>query len=231
MVTRFVDNCCTMTEARFKDTGTVARAGQLLWRLHTGCPLFAKDFKLFDMIDEYKSLLEMKGAVLPKGYADMEVIANRARLALSKRSIPMRPCHCDPLCENFLDVKELDDNNAGKMYLIDYEYAGNNDPMWDLGDLSVEGHFSDDQDMELLHAYFSGPPPAEQVARMVIYKGLCDLLWTLWGVIQHSNGNPAEDFWLYAQNRFNRCHSLMSGDRFQQAVQTIERDDFCDTIT
>mgnify|MGYP003893009411 CR=1 FL=1 len=33
---------------------------------------------------------------------------------------------------------------------------------------------------------------------MVAYKAMCDLLWTLWGVIQHANGNPADDFWAYA---------------------------------
>ncbi len=62
------------------------------------------------------------------------------------------PCHCDPLCENFLDTGE-------RMYIIDYEYAGNNDPMWDLGDLSVEGGFDAEQDAALLRAYFGGDPP------------------------------------------------------------------------
>jgi hypothetical protein len=33
---------------------------------------------------------------------------------------------------------------------------------------------------------------------MVIYKAMCDLLWTLWGLIQHANGNPADDFRAYA---------------------------------
>ena len=42
------------------------------------------------------------------------------------------------------------------MYIIDYEYAGNNDPMWDLGDLSVEGGFDAEQDAVLLRAYFGG---------------------------------------------------------------------------
>ena len=37
-------------------------------------------------------------------------------------SASLVPSHCDPLCENFLDVGD-------RMYLIDYEYAGNNDPM------------------------------------------------------------------------------------------------------
>ncbi len=72
------------------------------------------------------------------------------------------------------------------MWIVDWEYSGNNDPMWDLGDLSVEGSFDADMDRRLLHAYFSGTPTAFDTGRMVIYKAMCDLLWTLWGLIQHA---------------------------------------------
>jgi thiamine kinase-like enzyme len=44
---------------------------------------------------------------------------------------------------------------------------------------------------------------------MVAYKAMCDLLWTLWGLIQHANGNPADDFLAYATTRFDRFRSLM----------------------
>ena len=47
-----------------------------------------------------------------------------------------------------------------------------------------------------------------------MYKALCDLLWTLWGVIQHVNDNPADDFWAYAVGRFERCQTLMASDEF-----------------
>ena len=43
---------------------------------------------------------------------------------------------------------------------------------------------------------------------------MCDLLWTLWGLIQHANGNPADDFWAYATNRFERCRRLMASAEF-----------------
>ena len=58
---------------------------------------------------------------------------------------------------------------------------------------------------------------------MIAYKALCDLLWTLWGVIQHVNGNPAEDFWAYAVGRFERCKTLMSNSDFDACVAAIRR--------
>jgi thiamine kinase-like enzyme len=214
MVTRFIDDAVTMDAERFGDLGAVARAGHAFQRLHQSAAPFAADFRLFPMIDEYKALLASKGAVLPDGYETVQRQAEGVRARLEATSVPLVPCHCDPLCENFLDTGE-------RMFIIDYEYAGNNDPMWDLGDLSVEGGFAADQDEALLSAYFEGEPPPNQRGRMVAYKALCDLLWTLWGVIQHVNGNPADDFWAYAVGRFERCQALMSTPGFDAHVTAI----------
>ncbi|MGZ4672088.1 MAG: phosphotransferase [Ilumatobacteraceae bacterium] len=214
MVTRFIDDSTTMDAERFTDLGAVARAGHAFRQLHSTAAPFAADFKLFPMIDEYKALLASKGATLPDGYDDVQRQAERVRAALEAAPVSLAPCHCDPLCENFLDTGE-------RMFIIDYEYAGNNDPMWDLGDLSVEGSFAPHQDETLLHAYFDGEPPPSQRGRMVAYKALCDLLWTLWGVIQHVNNNPVDDFWAYAVGRFERCKALMSTPEFATQIEAI----------
>jgi thiamine kinase-like enzyme len=214
MVTRFVDGARTMTAESFADLDAVARAGRVFRQLHTTSAAFAVDFELFTMIDDYRAVLAAKDAPLPDGYETVLAAAVRARAALARRPAERVPSHCDPLCENFLDT-------GARMYLIDYEYAGNNDPMWDLGDLSVEGGFDAEQDSELLHAYFDGPPPTTDAARMVIYKAMCDLLWTLWGVIQHIDGNPADDFWTYAVGRLQRCSTLMASREFDDALAVL----------
>jgi thiamine kinase-like enzyme len=214
MVTRFIDGAATMNAEQFRDIGAVGRAAHAFRQLHTTAAPFAAGFALFPMIDEYKTLLASKGAALPDGYDDVQRRAEVVRAAVEATPVSLVPCHCDPLCENFLDTGE-------RMYIIDYEYAGNNDPMWDLGDLSVEGGFDAEQDDALLHAYFGDDPPPDQRGRMVAYKALCDLLWTLWGVIQHVNDNPAEDFWAYAVGRFERCTTLMSTADFDARVAAI----------
>jgi thiamine kinase-like enzyme len=214
MVTRFIAGAETMNAKLFKDLGAVARAGRAFHQLHTTATAFASDFALFPMIDEYKSLLASKGAELPDGYDEVQQQAEVVRASLEAAPVSLAPCHCDPLCENFLDTGQ-------RMFIIDYEYAGNNDPMWDLGDLSVEGGFGPEQDDALLRAYFGDDPPASERGRMIAYKALCDLLWTLWGVIQHVNGNPAEDFWAYAVGRFERCKALMRSPDFDTQIAAI----------
>ncbi|MCZ4280922.1 choline kinase family protein [Kiloniella laminariae] len=218
MVSRFLDGAETMTPSAFKlRPGSVARAGQALAVLHHSGKEFRFRFELFSMIDEYLKVLGDLGVALPDGYHRVVEQAQKIQKTLaSKKNLPLAPCHCDPLSENFLD-------DGTKMWIVDWEYSGMNDPLWDLGDLSVEAEFTREQDRELLMAYWGGEPPAEIVGRMVIYKGLCDLLWTLWGLIQYGNKNPAEDFWAYSITRFERCKDLMSSASFAGHVQAVEQ--------
>lgn len=215
MVTRLIDHAVTMTPENFRQrSGSPARAGAALRKLHVSGGVFPFRFELFAMIDEYLAVLVTKHVALPEGYHDVVAQAQVIRVALARHAVPLVPCHCDPLCENFID-------DGAAMWIVDWEYSGMNDPMWDLGDLSVEGAFDKVQDDALLRGYFGGEASAADQARMVIYKAMCDLLWTLWGMIQHANNNPADDFHAYALNRFNRCKELMATDAFERHVAVL----------
>jgi thiamine kinase-like enzyme len=218
LVTRLVDDAVTMSPEKFKTMpGAPARAGAVLRRLHRSGAQFPFHFDLFKMIDEYLQLLGTKDVDLPAGYHDVVREAEVVRVALEANPLPQVACHCDPLCENFLDQGQR------RMWIVDWEYSGMNDPMWDLGDLSVEGSFTPQQEEEMIRAYFGGEPSASERGRIVIYKAMCDLLWTLWGLIQHANKNPAEDFWAYAVNRFERCKVLMASPEFDAHVAAVAR--------
>jgi thiamine kinase-like enzyme len=215
MVTRFIPDTVTMTPDLFRSRpGSPARAAHAFRRLHDSGQTFPARFDLFQMIDDYRGLLATKSVDLPEGYDDALQEAQTVRAALAAHPRPLVPCHCDPLCENFLDT-------GTRMWIVDWEYSGMNDPMWDLGDLSVEAGFEAAQDEELLAAYFDGPPSPTDHGRMVIYKAMCDLLWTLWGLIQHANANPADDFMAYAMGRFNRCRILMRSPGFADHLAAI----------
>ena len=190
MLCRYVDGV-TMSAEHFRDLARVERAAQAFRQMHAFPEPFAGRFDVFAKIDEYLALLRRNQARIPDGYDQLQQAAEGAREVLAERPAPLAPCHNDPLAENFLDTGE-------RMVIVDWEYAGMNDPMWDLGDLSVEAGFGPAQDAALLRAYFDGEPPAAAAGRMVLSKGLCDLVWTLWGLIQVMNDNPVEDFWAYA---------------------------------
>lgn len=215
MISRCIDPAETMTPALFQSrAGSPDRAGVALRKLHGSGETFEFRFELFSMIEEYLQILADKEAQLPEGYSEIVKAAEPVKQVLAAHPASLAPCHCDPLCENFLD-------DGAVMWIVDWEYSGMNDPAWDLGDLSVEGGFSTAQDMEMLRAYYGGDPDAAQIGRVMIYKAMCDLLWTLWGLIQHADGNEAEDFWAYAIGRFERCKTLMQSDEFAGHLAAI----------
>lgn len=217
MVTRFLDGAETMSPEAFRTrAGAPGRAGEAFRRLHGSGAAFPFRFELFSMIDGYLTILATRDVTLPEGYHDVVREAEAVRAALAAHPLPLAPCHCDPLCENFLDA-------GSRMWIVDWEYSGMNDPMWDLGDLSVEAGFDAQQEDEMIRAWFGGEPTAAERGRIVIYKAMCDLLWTLWGLIQHANGNPADDFWAYSVNRFERCKTLMATPDFARHVAAVAR--------
>jgi thiamine kinase-like enzyme len=217
MVTRLVEHAVTMTPDNFRTRSEApARAGEVLRRLHHSDAVFSFRFELFAMIDDYLNVLAGKQTALPAGYHDVVQEAGVVRAALNAHALPTAACHCDPLCENFLDADE-------RMWLVDWEYSGMNDPLWDLGDLSVEAGFDPAQDDQMMRAYFGCEARPADRGRIVIYKAMCDLLWTLWGLIQHANKNPADDFWAYSIARFERCKQLMATSEFHRHVDAVAK--------
>ena len=217
MVSRFIEGATTMSPEAFRTVpGAPTRAGIAFRKLHDSGAVFPARFELFSMIDEYLGVLSTKDVRPPEGYHDVLREAEAVRQALAAHSLPNVACHCDPLCENFLDT-------GHRMWIVDWEYCGMNDPMWDLADLSVEGEFGPAQEEEMIRAYFGGAPTPHERGRIVIYKAMCDLLWTLWGLLQLANANPAADFRAYADTRFARCRALMQTAEFGKAVADVAR--------
>ena len=213
MVTPFLGDTTTMSQELLQTLpGAPSRAGEAFRKLHTSGETFEFRFELFAMIDEYLAHLDKLGVTeLPDGYHEAVAEAQAVREALDAHEMPLAACHCDPMVENMLD-------DGKRMWIIDWEYSGMNDPLWDLGDFSVEAGFNAEQDREMMEAYFGRAPTDFETGRMVLYKAMCDLLWTLWGLIQHANKNPVDDFWAYAINRFERCKKLMNDPSFKGHV-------------
>jgi len=216
MMCRYIDNARTMEIESLRDLDALRRTGKAFRQLHDCGKDFQGRFELFEQVDQYLAVLRELNAELPDGFTKVQQDAEAVRDALSRHALPSKPCHCDPMVENCVD-------NGKQMFIIDFEYAGNNDPMWDLGDISVEGDFTEEQDRVFLEAYFGHNPDTFDVGRMVMYKAMCDLLWTLWGVVQHANNNPVDDFWAYAVGRLERCKKLMASADFPRHLEAVKQ--------
>jgi thiamine kinase-like enzyme len=208
MVTRFVEGISMNAGDGFgRDSGAPVRAARALKRVHSLGRVFKSRFDVFAAIDGYLDLLRGWRTPLPEDYYEVGKRARAVRLALEMSPVALVPCHNDPWPGNLLDAD-------GRIYLIDWEYSGMNDPMWDLADLSVEAGFGPEQDRAMMEAYHgTGLSPA-LCSRLEVYKAMSDLYWSVWGVVQHAKDNPAEDFWSYGLERLGRSKARMSGADF-----------------
>ncbi len=158
MLTAAIDEAVTMTPENFSSiSGAPARAAGVLRKLHASGEQFAFRFELFAMIDDYLKILSGKTIEFPEGYRDALASADVIRQALNARPLPLTPCHCDPLSENFLDTGD-------RMWLVDWEYSGMNDPLWDVGDVIVEAKLSPDKEAEFTATSAAHPPPPSTAA-------------------------------------------------------------------
>jgi thiamine kinase-like enzyme len=214
MVSRFIEGD-TMNEVRFgQDPGAPARAALVLARVHRLGRIFKSRFNLSSVIGGYVGILRKQGMPLPAGYYEVEREAKAVRRALEASPVPLVPCHNDPWPGNFVDAGD-------RLYLIDWEFSGMNDPMWDLGDLSVEAGFGPEQDRMMMEAYCGNPVPPALYSRLELYKTMSDLLWSLWGFIQHANDNPRDDFLTYALGRLERCNTRMGSADFGRHLGAV----------
>ena len=222
-VTEFIENSAPMDPEVLRDARAIKLAADAFRRLHTCGTPFLNRFSNFEKMGEYLDVLQRRDARLPNGYFEVKQEAEAVRQAFVKADIALAPCHNDPAPENLVYT-------GNRVYIVDWEFAGNNDPMWDLADLSVETDFSEEQDSILLEVYCAGPPPEAMAARLVINKAMAFLLWTLWGLLQEVNENPAPayhfaSYWDYAMDRFTRCKAIMGREDFGVLLEALCHDE------
>jgi thiamine kinase-like enzyme len=215
MVTRFVEGVSMNAGDRFgRDSGAPVRAARALKRVHSLGRVFNSRFDVFAAIDGYLALLRGWRTLLPEDYYEVGRRARVVRLALEASPAALVPCHNDPWPANLLDAD-------GRVYLIDWEYSGMNDPMWDLADLSVEAGFGPEQDRTMMEAYHGTGLSQALCSRLEVYKAMSDLHWSVWGFVQHAKGNPAEDFWSYGLERLGHSKARMSGVDFGRHLSVV----------
>jgi len=204
MVLEFIDGE-TMSGERLRSPEMPARIAESLRRLHGG-PRFRKDFDMFRLVEYYLEIAVERAVTIPKGFRDrLETVAEVER-AVTVNALPTVPCHNDLLAENYID-------DGRQLWIIDFEYSGNNDPCFELGDTAQECEYDEELRSALCEAYF-GKSDQVQLARMELYALMADVGWTLWAAIQAKISAIDYDFWGWAEERWGRAVDVMDSPRF-----------------
>lgn len=195
----------TLEPADLSDPATLQRVAAACRRLHAG-PRFSADFDMFDLQRRYLATATEHRFRLPDRYLDFTARWNQVRTVLAMDSPAVVPCHNDLLAANFID-------DGRHLWLIDYEYSGNNDPCFELGNIWSEADLSDGQLDVLVDSYFGQRIP-RMIARCRLQALVSQYGWTLWGVIQKGVSELDFDFWTWSVQKYERAVATFDSPQF-----------------
>ena len=203
-----------MSNETLRADGMPTRIAAVLRQLHAG-PRFRDDFDMFRVAERYLALVDDRSIEIPAGYREHLALIPRIEAALGVNVPPAVPCHNDLLAENYLDDGE-------RLWLVDWEYSGNNDPAFELGNTAQELGFDDAQVEELCAAYFGEATPA-LLARMRLQMIMSDVGWTLWAAIQARISTIDYDFTGWAEERWARAETALDGPDFGSWLGAVQK--------
>jgi thiamine kinase-like enzyme len=215
MVLEFIEGQAQSAEdlRRGDKIDMIARACR---RLH-GARRFRDDFNMFDIQRRYLALVQERGFRLPERYLEFEPAVRDVERAMAVRDEGTVPCNNDLLAENFIDV-------GGEFRLIDYEYSGNNDACFELGNVWSESNLSLDQLEQLVASYY-GRPLRNKIARARLWGLMSKYGWTLWASIQDGVSEIDFDFWEWGMEKYERAKAEFDGPDFGRLLEDVTRED------
>ena len=186
--------------------GALPRLAAVMRMLHGG-PRFSTDFDMFVRQPTYLRTCVSRGFTMPDDYVTYGADFLRIQGALDSRPLPTVPCNNDLLAGNIVDDGE-------RLWLIDYDYAGNNDAYFELGNSWTECELDEDHLTELVTAYVGHEDPA-LIARARLQATVSRYGWSLWGFIQAATNDDDFDFYGWGQERFDKAVADFNDPRFE----------------
>ena len=194
-IAELIEGAETLNPATAKKKENMELVVGALRTLHNSEIKMENRFNVFEKIEDYESLVKKVNGTLFEDYYEIKTRVLKLEKVLEDHGMEIKPCHNDTVPENF--VKDINE----RMYLIDWEYSGLNDPMWDLAAHSIECDFSEDDEELFLNLYFNNLIEDKHKIRILVYKICQDFLWSIWTILKEAQG---DDFGTYGIDRYNR---------------------------
>ncbi|MSY41634.1 MAG: LPS biosynthesis choline kinase, partial [Actinobacteria bacterium] len=202
----------TFTEADVRNPVNLPRIAAACRLLHAG-PRFVSDFNMFDIQARYLSLVQAEGYRLPARYLDLMPAFARMRAAMEVHPEPTVPCNNDLLAANFID-------GGDRLWLIDYEYSGNNEASFELGNIWSESTLHLNLLDVLVESYWGHNLPGK-TARARLWGLASQYGWTLWAAIQTSISPIDFDYWAWGMEKYDRAVAEFDSPGFERLLLEV----------
>ena len=192
-ITRYIESA---EFAEVKSGDSIVRVAELLKRFHSYRFRIGSDFDAVDMLYKYYNSI----------YKPLYDIHEYLYIAEDIRKIDNEHflCHNDLVSGNILFTED-------RTYLIDYEYAADNDPLFDLTSFTTENNLSDEESRLFYNSYYDNkidPGTSEQLIRFERFQ---NLLWLCWANMMFDN-------------RKEQVYADIAGIKYEQLLHSVRKD-------
>lgn len=202
LVTRFIEGQ-VFDEADVRVDTNLQRILELLQRFHRETPGhfngIAVMFWVFQVLRHYQNLLQQGNSAHRQRLSELADIAQRLEVAVGPVEIVFG--HNDLLAANFID-------DGDKIWLIDFDYAGFNSPLFDLSNLASNNELDPTQESLMLQQYFDREPDQSTLASYHAMKCASLLRETLWSMVSELHSRIDMDFAEYTQKNLARFDAV-----------------------
>lgn len=160
----------------------------------------ALSFWVFHVIRDYAHTLQQTNSPHKSKLKELVDIGNK--LELDAGPYQLSYCHNDLLAANFLD-------DGSRLWLIDWDYAGFNSPLFDLGGLASNNEFSPEQEAQLLELYYEREPSAQLLKQFGAMKCASLLRETMWSMVSEEFSTLDFDYSSYTTTNMQRFESAI----------------------
>jgi len=202
LITRFIEGTPVPPE-RMRELGTITRLAEAFRTIHQG-PAIPGRFDSHRVVETYAATAADRGVSPPDAYAWARSISTAIETGRGPQ--PKVACHNDLLNANFID-------DGTRIRIVDWEYAGMGDRLFDLGNFSIKHDYEVEQDEALLLAYFGEVRPKE-LASVRVMRFMGAFFEAMWGVVQQAISELDFDFKGYAAENFERLRGIAGDPRF-----------------
>jgi len=196
-IAEFIEGVETLTIAMTKHENVMESVTKLLKTLHHSRILFQNDFDAFEEFEKYEQLIKESNGFLFEDYPQIKQRVMRLEKILDELGCDYVACHNDPASVNILK------DPSDRFYLIDWEYAGNYDPMWDLATHALESEFNNEEELLFLQKYYETKDIKEKdKIKFLLFQVLRQLWCGLWACVREAQGH---DFGTYSYDRYSHA--------------------------
>ncbi len=204
LVIRFIEGR-TLSAEDVAQPEMLARIIPLLKTCHQKIPQFltgpALIFWVFHVLRDYAHTLRSGNTRHGDKLERLQEIA--ADLEQNVGAIDVVFGHNDLLAANFID-------DGTRLWLIDWDYAGFNSPLFDLANLASNNEFSRNQESWLLQQYFDTSPDSDTWKRYGAMKCASLLRETMWSMVSEIHSDLDFDFASYTAENLDRFERIYS---------------------